>query len=184
MRGLKFYFPINILDVISRIPRGCVDWNKKWREQNKWTLCRIPRGCVDWNWINARQLSSPRLSHPTRMRGLKSSSFPMESRKWCRIPRGCVDWNWNPFVIWSNCLMSHPTRMRGLKYLQQFLKALCKKVASHADAWIEMHVCLCTPDYVTVASHADAWIEIHLVTATGNIVSVASHADAWIEMSW
>ena len=56
------------------------------------------------------------VSHPTRMRGLKSNIFKFTVIPACRIPRGCVDWNSrNQFAIhlqWS----SHPTRMRGLKF--------------------------------------------------------------------
>ena len=70
-------------------------------------------------WIEMRTSQERyqcRGSHPTRMRGLKYESEPN------RFPR----------------YGSHPTRMRGLKYMRDDIKVSRVRVASYADAWIEI----------------------------------------------
>ena len=79
------------------------------------------------------------------------------------------------------------------------------RVASHADAWIEIIIAICywkrsncriprgcvdwnvspptTNNICWVASHADAWIEIKQQYELIVSLPVASHADAWIEIS-
>ena len=79
--------------------------------------------------------------------------------------------------------MSHPTRMRGLKSdLSGGDLAAQNRVASHADAWIEINRANGNSTDDGVASHADAWIEIPTFGIILHTAFVASHADAWIEI--
>ena len=88
----------------------------------------------------------------------------------------CLNLDW--FLL--KCV-SHPTRMRGLKFF--FVrKRHVIKVASHADAWIEIHRSVRIMFWIAVASHADAWIEICSWLLYHRLFVVASHADAWIEI--
>ena len=64
MRGLKLILNKRTRLLLSRIPRGCVDWNKTEIELALELGSRIPRGCVDWNFrIAAFQIIANVASH-------------------------------------------------------------------------------------------------------------------------
>ena len=112
---ILFLFAYYFINFCCRTPRGCVDWNDDialpssiwfvaphagaWIEMIKSKsitlpgVSRTPRGCVDWNYILDLCGVVTNVSHPTRVRGLKSK---------CGAKRICA-------------AMSHPTRVRGLK---------------------------------------------------------------------
>lgn len=56
-------------------------------------------------------------------------------------------------------MRSPPSRRRGLKFAALLDPALCAKVASFAEAWIEIPVGVTFASASQVASHAEAWIE-------------------------
>ena len=171
----------------------------------KTAYCRLLRGGVDWNkreWWRCR-LSFDK-SPPSRRRGLKFYFLPVDCAVvYRRLLRGGVDWNFfcrrccggtlcrllRGGVDWNlHCrLCSHPPR-----------------VASFAEAWIEMRA-NCWEVWLTrVASFAEAWIEIAkrleiyiditsppsrrrglkswFLSWSFSPVLVASFAEAWIEI--
>ena len=60
-------------------------------------------------------------------------------------------------------LWSPPTRRRGLKPYSIKGGWYLRKVASHAEAWIETSLARGYPPMASVASHAEAWIETRSV---------------------
>ena len=144
---------------------------------------RIPRGCVDWNKYSSTFLSFNARSHPTRMRGLKLSKPCCILRQQCRIPRGCVDWNHREFASKTCPGTSHPTRMRGLKYQFIYWKTSNRIVASHADAWIEITDGY-RPVFMGNTSHPTRMRGLKSLRKKASVrrLNVASHADAWIEI--
>ena len=128
--------------------------------------------------------ATPETSPPSRRRGLKSPYL------WYRHDQPG----------------SPPSRRRGLKYFSQLLKLCFVKVASLAEAWIEMNsrvkVLSCrrwSPPsrrrglkyhfgnldchLTIVASLAEAWIEICVIERINPPREVASLAEAWIEIA-
>ena len=79
---------------------------------------------------------------------------------------------------------SPPSRRRGLKYSIRSNNHARHKVASLAEAWIE--ICgRCTAScYASVASLTEAWIEIFQICVLVSSNLVASLAEAWIEISY
>ena len=95
VRGLKSSVVKYIMrGFASRTPRECVDWNddekdryyigtpvallaSAWIEIDKEfeelsnQLCRTPRECVDWNQHHRKQRKIWKMSHSSRVRGLK-----------------------------------------------------------------------------------------------------------------
>ena len=114
VRGLKLPIRLVIIQLNSRTPHGCVDWN------NPTTPTAEP---TEW-------------SHPTWVRGLKLMRMVSFCMEWSRTPHGCVDWNilslilvwliisrtphgcvdWNfQACLSASTARSHPTWVRGLK---------------------------------------------------------------------
>ena len=58
-----------------------------------------------------------------------------------------------------------------------------RRVASHAEAWIETLILAAWKLMPAVASHAEAWIETSGHRPSSQTSRVASHAEAWIETS-
>ena len=123
------------------------------------------------------------LSHPTRVRGLKSScllsnfipSVAPHAGAW--IEMAC------PMRRKRRQAPSHPTRVRGLKSRVVLYTRHFRPVAPHAGAWIEINESYERELIGDVAPHAGAWIEMkllaHIIT---HPLCVAPHAGAWIEM--
>ena len=102
-------------------------------------------------WIEiADQTDADRskLSHPTRVRGLKC---------------GC------PTKTGSD-KESHPTRVRGLKSLTCFSVVWSPRVAPHPGAWIEISAAPSRLRKRSVAPHPGAWIEIRLAATLIEVV--------------
>ena len=92
-------------------------------------------------WIETiggeQRIYRPRLSHPTRVRGLKPGTPPDN------VSRSA----------------SHPTRVRGLKHPGASSRGKMALVAPHAGAWIETLILEPLRFVDDVAPHAGAWIE-------------------------
>ncbi len=100
------------------------------------------------------------VSHPTRMRGLKWKASTSRSSSAASHPTRMRGLKYRRHEHAVARLESHPTRMRGLKYPALDHLYRVPRVASYADAWIEMRGTKSSTELQSVASYADAWIEI------------------------
>ena len=146
---------------MSRIPRGCVDWNVSslWTTLN-FCVASHADAWIEINRLNRKNYSGSVASHADAWieihsccMVLVSSDVASHADAWIEIHQSCR-------ALLS--FMSHPTRMRGLKYTLWTTNYWISQVASHADAWIEIIGNELGIKVAIVASHADAWIEILL----------------------
>ena len=77
----------------GRTLHGCVDWNNRRKLEKAMFKSRTLHGCVDWNFSSRIPAERITVSHPARVRGLKSII--------------------GPFI--GSLHESHPARVRGLK---------------------------------------------------------------------
>ena len=162
VRGLKSSTSQEIVTVLIVAP-----YTGAWIEILFYLLSPLPRPVAPYTgaWIEIqirhRKMVTLWPSHPTRVRGLKSSSL--------LLPRYTAT--------------SHPTRVRGLKFLLNIISDNVVNVAPYTGAWIEIwkvktenKVIMSHPTRVRglkyrnylrkiigwVAPYTGAWIEIYL----------------------
>ena len=121
---------------------------------------RTLHGCVDWNNVTHVLYTLVKLSHPTRVRGLKLCLV-------CTV---------------SYQILSHPTRVRGLKYLSRQVSYTMWNVAPYTGAWIEIVRLARASIRSPVAPYTGAWIEISICENFSIPFVVAPYTGAWIEI--
>ena len=154
VRGLK-----SVNSSLNTLPKLVALYTSAWIEILKPTsqprnlICRTLHECVDWNCHTLGNSLSERLSHSTRVRGLKLCPCP---------------------ILWT-LPSSHSTRVRGLKYVVKSASEKHNIVALYTSAWIEMISHTAHPYASSVALYTSAWIEI-AKTATISFLSRRSHS--------
>ena len=134
-----------------------VKWNTKSTKQG-----RTLYGCVDWNQISKQVKSLHLMSHPLRVRGLKSQFFHNVLLR----------------VIWS-----HPLRVRGLKSDIFMDWNRPQIVAPFTGAWIEIRSADNTQQFdVSRTLYGCVDWNIHLGWVLNIRLKVAPFTGAWIEI--
>ena len=113
-RGLKLKSVLPILEFVSRLLRGGVDWNcSVYAHPVQVKVASFAEAWIEI--LKSDVLSRSILSPPSRRRGLKLWLSKLLQNLQCRLLRGGVDWN---------------NIQRHLRYF--------RLVASFAEAWIEI----------------------------------------------
>ena len=161
VRGLKFICCTKALGRLLSHPSRVRGLKYQHGRVCRWSCyCRTLRGCVDWNISNSRLgvliLVAPFagawieiwtkfkelvwfLSHPSRVRGLKSLFCAINYWYGVKSHPSRVRGLKYLLPYLDNLLQgSHPSRVRGLKFKKEVWCGLVTMVAPFAGAWIEI----------------------------------------------